>query len=77
MGCWVVIKYEQIDVKLFGSREEEWISSDPDAADVVIADSADDAIRRAAVRPGFYAAVRVPDDLRPTRYALVQRVEES
>lgn len=77
MGFWVVITYEQIDVELFGSRGAEWIPADPDAADLVIADSADDAIRRAATRPGFYAAMRVPDDIRPSRYALVERGEKA
>ena len=74
---WVVITYEQIDVELFGSHEKKWIPADPHAADVVIADSADDAIRRAATRPGFYAAMRVPDDIRPSRYALVERGEKA
>ena len=77
MGFWVVITYEQIDVKLFSSRGAEWIPADTDAADLVIADSADDAIERAAMRPGFYAAMRVPDDIRPSRYALVERGEKA
>jgi len=71
MGFWIVIEYEQIDVRLY-TGHKKLIPADPDAASLVLADSADDAIRRAAMQPGFYAAIPIPDDLHPTRYALVE-----
>lgn len=61
MSLWVVVEYEQVDVREWQDPGPRYVPGAPDQAMIIDADNEAQAIGRVATRSGHFAAFPLPD----------------